>query len=129
VKWAKLDVLSQPYPQLVAGTPRGWRFDPATRVFQLTYSTKSPGGKAFARRLRKRSKRALKARQTEIFLGRARYPTGYRISARGGAIMSKPNAGVLKWIACPGRRSVTVTVGPPGSSVHRHVGCRVRPRG
>ena len=128
LKQAKLDTLSQPYPQLVAGTPKGWPFDPATRTFQLTYSTKGPGGKRFARRVRKRSKRALRARQTEIFLGRARYPKGYRVSVRGGGVASKPKAGVLKVFACPGRRNVTVTVGPPGSGVHRHTSCRVRPK-
>jgi endoglycosylceramidase len=128
VKQAKLDVLSQPYPQLVAGTPSGWRFDPATRIFQFTYSTKAPGGKKFAHRVKMRSKRALRARQTEIFLGRARYPKSYRASVRGGAIASKPKAGVLKLVACRGRRNVTVTVGPPGSDVHKHTSCNVRPK-
>jgi endoglycosylceramidase len=128
VKQAKLDTLSQPYPQLVAGTPSGWQFDPATRTLQLTYSTKGPGGKKFARRVRKRSKRALRARQTEIFLGRARYPKGYRVSVRGGGIASKPKAGVLKVLACPRRRNVTVTVGPPGSGVRKHTSCSVRPK-
>jgi endoglycosylceramidase len=112
VKQAKLDVLSQPYPQLIAGTPRGWTFDPSTRILQLSYSTRGPGGKKFARRLRKRSKRALRARQTEIFLGRDRYPNGYRVSASGAAITSKPKAGTLKLVACPGRRTVSVTVRP-----------------
>jgi endoglycosylceramidase len=128
IKQEKLDVLSRPYPQLVAGTPRGWQFDSATRVFRLTYSTKGPGDKKFARRTRKRSKRSLKARQSEIFLGRARYPGGYRASVRGGAITSKPKAGVLKVIACPGKRNVNLTVGPPGSGVHRHTSCRIRPK-
>jgi endoglycosylceramidase len=128
VKEAKLDVLSQPYPQLVAGTPQRWSFDPSTRIFQLIYSTKGPGGKKFARRLKKRSKRALKTRQTEVFLGRARYPKGYRVSVRGGGVASKPKAGVLKVIACPRRRNVTVTVGPPGSGVHKHTSCSVPPK-
>jgi len=126
VKEAKLDVLSQPYPQLVAGTPGAWRFDPATRIFQFAYSTKGPGGKRFARRVKKRSRGALKIRQTEIFLGKARYPKGYRVSARGGAITSKPKAGVLKLVACRGRRNVKVTVGPPGSGVHKRTSCRMR---
>jgi endoglycosylceramidase len=128
VKQAKLDVLSQPYPQLVAGTPSTWQFDPATRVFHFSYSTKGPGGKKFARRIKKRSKRALKRRQTEIFLGRARYPNGYRASVRGGAITSKPKGGVLKVVACRGRRNVTVTVGPPGAGVKNKTSCRVRPK-
>ncbi len=112
VKEAKLDILSQPYPQLIAGTPQGWQFDPATRVFRFTYSTKGPGGKRFARRTRKRSKRALKARQTEIFLGRTRYPTGYRVKARGAKVISKRNATRLRLVARPGRRTVRVTVRP-----------------
>jgi endoglycosylceramidase len=128
VKQAKLDVLSQPYPQLVAGTPNGWNFDPATRVFRFKYSTKGPAGKKFARRVKKRSKKALKKRQTEIFLGRTRYPNGYRASVRGGAIISKRRAGVLKVVACPGRKNVTVTVGPPGSDVKRKSSCRIRAR-
>jgi endoglycosylceramidase len=126
VKQAKLDVLSQPYPQLVAGTPKGWRFDPATRILRLTYSTRGPAGKSFARRARKSSKAALKSRQSEIFLGAARYPKGYRASVRGGAIASKAKAGVLKVIACPGRRNIRVTVGPPSSGVHRHTSCSHR---
>jgi endoglycosylceramidase len=128
VKQAKLDVLSQPYPQLVAGTPAGWRFDPSTRVLRLTYSTRGPGGKRFARRTKKRSKRVLESRESEIFLGRARYPKGYRASVQGGTIVSKPKAGVLKLVACPGRRNVTLKVGPPGSGVHRHTSCRVQPK-
>ncbi len=128
VKQAKLDVLSQPYPQLVAGTPKGWQFDPATRVFGLTYATKGPAGKRFARRSGKGSKGARRSRQSEIFLGRARYPKGYRAAVRGGTIVSKPNSGVLKLIACPGRRNVTLRVGPPGSGVHRHTSCRLRPK-
>jgi endoglycosylceramidase len=128
VKQAKLDVLSQPYPQLVAGTPVSWEFDPATRVFRLTYSTKGPTGKKFARRARKRSKKAIKKRQSEIFLGRMRYPTGYRTSVRGGAITSKAKAGVLKVLACPGRKNVAVTVGPPGSGVRKHMSCRAQPK-
>jgi endoglycosylceramidase len=128
VKEAKLDVLSQPYPQLVAGTPSGWEFDPATRVFRLTYSTKGPGGKRFARRARKRSKKALRKRQTEIFLGRDRYPKGYKTSVRGGAITSKRKSGLLKVVACPGRKTVRVTVGPPGSGVKNKSSCRIRPK-
>jgi endoglycosylceramidase len=133
VKQAKLDVLSEPYPQVVAGTPQSYGFDAATGQFRLSYSTRGPTGKNFARRLAKRSKRAssakrsqtAKARQTQIFLGRAHYPGGYRVSVEGGGIASKPGAGLLKVIACPGRRSVSVTVQPAGSGSRNHVDCRV----
>jgi endoglycosylceramidase len=128
VKEAKLAVLSEPYPQVVAGTPSSYGFDPATGVFRLSYSTRGPTGRRFARGLRNPSKRALKSRRTEIFLGRAHYPKGYRASVRGGAVASKSKASLLRVIACPGRRNVTVTVGPPGSGVHRHASCRIRPK-
>jgi endoglycosylceramidase len=128
VKQAKLAVLSEPYPQLIAGTPRTYRFDPGTGIFRFSYSTKGPAGKKFSRRLRRRSKRALKARQTEIFLGGIHYPKGYRASVDGGAILSKPKAKRLRLIACPGRRNVSVTVGPPGSGVRKHTSCKVPPR-
>jgi endoglycosylceramidase len=126
VKWAKLGVLAEPYPQLIAGTPRGYDFDPATRRFELSYSTRGPSGKRFARRTRKRSKRALKLRQTQIFLGRYHYPHGYRVRVRGGAIASGRRARVLRVVACPGKRRVRVAVGPPGSRVPKRVSCRVR---
>jgi endoglycosylceramidase len=126
VKQGKLAVLSEPYPQVIAGTPTAYSFDPTSGVFRLTYATRAPGGKRFARRTKKHSKRALKRRQTEIYLGRLHYPTGYRASVRGGGILSKPKAERLRVVACRGRRNVTVLVGPPGSGVHRHVSCRLR---
>jgi endoglycosylceramidase len=128
VRAAKLGVLAEPYPQLVAGTPTAYGFDPGTARFQLAYSTRGPSGKRFARRVRKSSKHAIKSRQTEIFLGRIHYPHGYRVSVQGGAILSKRGARVLKVLACPRRRNVAVTVGPPGSGVRKHVDCTVRSR-
>jgi endoglycosylceramidase len=128
VKTAKLAVLSEPYPRAIAGTPSGYGFDPATGVFRLSYSTRGPGGKNFARRGGKRSERALKRKQTEIYLGGIHYPEGYRAAVRGAAILSKPRAKVLRLIACPGRRQVSVAVGPPGSGVHRHASCDLRRR-
>jgi hypothetical protein len=70
------------------------------------------------------SEKAPESKQTEIFLGRIHYPEGYNASVQGAAIASKPNANVLKLIACPGRASVSVTVGPPGSSIRQHADCR-----
>jgi endoglycosylceramidase len=124
VKQAKLEVLAEPYPQVVAGTPQSYGFDDATGEFRLTYSTKGPTGKNFARREKKRSKPARKSRQTEIFLGRDHYPGGYRVSVQGGGIASKPDASLLKVIACPGRRDVSVTVQSAASAAHNHVDCR-----
>jgi endoglycosylceramidase len=125
VKQAKLNVLSEPYPQVVAGTPLSYDFNDTTRIFELSYSTKGPSGKNFARRTKKRSKRARKARQTQIFLGHDHYPSGYRVSVAGGAIASKPRASLLRVIACPGRRNVNVTVRPKSSGGRNRVDCRV----
>lgn len=128
VKQAKLDVLAEPYPQVVAGTPASYGFDPATGKFTLAYSTKGPTGKNFARRA-KRSKtlkrKKAKFRQTQIFLGRDRYPAGYTVSVSGGAIASKRKAGLLRVIACPGRRNVSVTVLPAGAGGRNHASCKV----
>jgi endoglycosylceramidase len=132
VKQAKLDVLAEPYPQVIAGTPASFGFDDATRTFTLAYSTRGPTGKNFARRTknpRARSKKARKKakfRQTQIFLPKAHYPNGYSAVAQGGGIASKRNAGLLRVIACPRRAHVSVTVVP--SAGRSHGDCRVIPK-
>jgi endoglycosylceramidase len=131
VKQAKLDVLAEPYPQVVAGTPTSFGFDEATRRFSLAYSTKGPTGKNFARRLKRqkaksKARKKAKFRQTQIFLGQDRYPGGYSVTVSGGGIASKPRAGLLRVIACPRRGKVSVTVQPGGGP--NHADCRVKPR-
>ncbi len=131
VKQAKLDVLAEPYPQVVAGTPSSYGFDEATRAFTLAYSTKGPTGKSFARRPKHRGKHKrarAKFRQTQIFLGADRYPGGYTVSVDGGGIASKPRASLLRVIACRGRRNVSVTVRPAAAGGRNHTDCRVTPR-
>jgi endoglycosylceramidase len=125
VKQAKLDVLSEPYPQVVAGTPQSFGFDRSTGQLHLTYSTKGPGGRNFARRNSKRKIRR-KSAESQIFVGRDHYPGGYRVRVRGGGIASKPRAGVLRIVACPGRRSVNVTVRPATAGAGNQVTCGVR---
>ena len=128
VKQAKLDVLSEPYPQVVAGTPTSYGFDPGTGRFTLAYSTSGPTGKKFARRPpRGRSaKRKAKFRQTQIFLPKDHFQAGYSVSVKGGGIASKRKAALLKVIACPGKAAVSVTV-LPGRG-RNHVDCRVTPK-
>jgi endoglycosylceramidase len=130
VKQAKLDVLAEPYPQVIAGTPKAYGLDEATGRFTLSYSTRGPTGKSFARRTKsssRRSKARRKFRQTQIFVPRAHYPRGYSVAVRGGGIASKPNASLLRVIACRGRRNVSVTVFPRGTGP-RHTDCRVLPK-
>jgi endoglycosylceramidase len=101
VREAKLDVLSRPYPQVVAGTPESFSFDPGTDRFQLTYSTTGPTGQAFGR-----------SGQTEIYLGRRHYPDGYQVSLQGGTVRSPDGAPILRIASCPGAAHVSVTVSP-----------------
>ena len=129
VKQAKLDVLSEPYPQVVAGTPTSYGFDDATRRFTLAYSTRGPTGKNFARRPKHNRKRSKsKFRQTQIFLGQDGYPGGYAVSVNGGGIASKRKASLLRVIACPGRRNVSVTVLPASAGGRSQADCRVTGR-
>src|SRR5207302_10971056 len=39
-----LRALVEPYPQVVAGTPRAWSFDRSTRTFKLSYATSKASG-------------------------------------------------------------------------------------
>jgi hypothetical protein len=112
----------------VAGTPSSYAFDRPTGRFNLAYSTKGPTGKNFARRTKRSKSRAKKAkfRQTQIFLGRDRYPGGYTVHVNGGGIASKAKSALLRVIACPGRRNVTVAVSP--GSGRNHTDCRVTRR-
>ena len=62
------------------------------------------------------------------FLGQARYPGGYTASVTGGGIASKRKASLLRVVACPGRRNVSVTVKPAGAGGRNHSDCRVKTR-
>jgi endoglycosylceramidase len=125
VKQAKLDVLAEPYPQVIAGTPTSYGFDPAAGRFTLAYSTKGPAGRNFARRTKHRKHSKSKFRQTQIFLPKDHYPSGYRASVRGGGIASKSGASLLRVIACPGRRNISVSVVPKAGGSRSHGSCRV----
>jgi endoglycosylceramidase len=96
-----LDVLVRPYPQAVAGTPERFTFDRRTRVFELVYTTARAGGGTIAR-----------TPGTEIRIPRRHYPNGYRAKVIGGHVTSVEGAGVLRVVAVPGARRVTVRVFP-----------------
>jgi endoglycosylceramidase len=104
VRQAKLDVLSRPYPQAIAGTPQSYGFDPASDRFQLSYSTAGPAGQAFG-----------PSTDTEIFVGHLHYPNGYDVDVGGGKVRSPSGAAILRVTACPGARSVNVTIAPRGA--------------
>src|SRR3954451_810079 len=105
LKTAKLAVLVRPYPQLVAGTPKPWSFDEATKEFHLDYTTARAGGGSFAGRP-----------PTEVFVPARQYPSGYAARVEGAAIASAPGAEVLELQACPGASEVKLTVTKGGQS-------------
>jgi endoglycosylceramidase len=99
VNRGKLKVTARPYPRLVSGTPTAWSFDRASRRFELSYSTTTPGG----RRLRRRA-------LTEVFVPRIHYRDGYKVKLTGARRVSKRNAKVLKLKRRPRAQQVSVVV-------------------
>jgi len=72
----KLRALARPYPQVIAGTPESYSFDPDTRRFELTYArAKADGSGRF-----KRGK-------TLVVLPKIQYPDGYEVKVEGAAIL------------------------------------------
>jgi endoglycosylceramidase len=96
----KLEALARPYPQVIAGTPERYSFDPASKRFELAYSTRRADGDGSFRRGR-----------TLVFLPQIQYPDGYVTKVRGGAIegSSKGRRLVLRPGGGSKRVSLTVT--------------------
>jgi endoglycosylceramidase len=96
VKWAKLAILEEPYPQLVAGTPTSWSFNRSTKTFSFAYSTHAPG---------------LTSALTTVYIP-ATFGPAYRVTVRGAQVMSSPGSPHLVLQTLRGASSVQVTVRP-----------------
>jgi endoglycosylceramidase len=96
---ARLDLLARPYPQAIAGTPKRWIFNPATRRFRLVYKTHRVGGG-----------RLPQDAVTEIVVPKLQYPHGYRVRLKGARLTSRKRGRLLKVVAKPGARRVSVTI-------------------
>jgi len=96
-----LDALVRPYPQVIAGTPIGWSYDPDERRFVFRYSTRPVGGENFP-----------PGTVTTIEVPQRHYPDGYRASVSGARIVSAPGADHLELEASDGARTVSVVVTP-----------------
>ena len=100
LKTSTLGAVARPYPQDVAGTPEKWSFDPPTRAFAATWSTKrADGSGSFG-----------PDAVTEIALPKRQYADGYAVDVRGGSIRSAAGADVLRVSACAGAERVSVKV-------------------
>lgn len=104
VAWRRLRLLARAYPQVIAGTPMRWSFDPGTRRFELAYETRRMGGRRF---------RA--GATTTIATPRLQYPHGYRVAVRGARVTSRPGARLLTIAARRGATRVEVTVAAAGA--------------
>jgi hypothetical protein len=87
-------VLARTYPVATAGVPKSHSFDPATEAFDFTY----------------RSDPRVKAPTLIRVPLDYHYPRGYIASVRGGSIVSKPNARLLKVRNDAGEHTVVVEV-------------------
>jgi endoglycosylceramidase len=101
LKREKLDVLSRPYPQVVAGTPESWEFDPEQRTFRLEYRTARASEEGRFRR-----------GVSTVFVPRIHYPRGYRAKVKGARVISRPNAKSLRLRARRGAKTVELAVNP-----------------
>jgi endoglycosylceramidase len=97
----KLEALARPYPQVIAGTPERFSFDPASKRFEFAYSPRRVGGDG-----RFRSGRTL------VFLPKIQYPGGYRAKVRGGSIEGASKGRRLVLRAGRGSDRVALTVTP-----------------
>jgi endoglycosylceramidase len=100
-----LHTLVEPYPQVIAGTPKSWGFTRATGMFTFSYVTAKAGGGSFPA-----------GSVTEVAAPSVVYGSGYAANVTGGKIVSAPNADVLQVASCPGASTVQVSIAPTGTS-------------
>ncbi len=117
-----LDSIVEPYPHIIAGTPRSYGYTHKTKTFRLSYSTARASGTG----------KFPAGSVTEIQTPAFDYPSGYAAHVSGGAIVSAKHASVLEVASCPGATHVAVTVAPgngASGSCRPHLRIGVRPRG
>ncbi|MBN1528235.1 MAG: cellulase family glycosylhydrolase [Thermoleophilaceae bacterium] len=100
--------LVRPYPETVAGTPAALSFDPSTRDFELTYSTRGPSGR-----------RSPWWRPSVVHVPELIYPEGYSVRAEGAWVVSRRCSESLVLHAKPWARTVTVKVSPAAAGCAR----------
>ena len=101
-----LRILVEPYPQLIAGTPRSWGYDSASRTFSFRYTIARASGRG----------RFPAGSLTEVATPRFVYGGRYAAQVTGGAPVSRRGAPMLVIASCRGARTIAVTVRPTGRS-------------
>jgi endoglycosylceramidase len=98
VNTGNLDILAEPYPQEISGTPDSYSFDNGT--FQFSYSTEEADGLGSFPT----------GSQTTISVPTVEFPDGYQVMVTGGEVVSAPNAADLVIASNAGANTITVTV-------------------
>jgi endoglycosylceramidase len=111
VKRDKLAALARPFPRAVAGTPTGFRFDPATRTLELSYSTAPPDGGGSEPRKPGKAGEAGEA-VTELFAGHLHYPRGYEVETTGATVTSGEGERIVRLEPLPGATEARVRLTP-----------------
>ncbi|QWE22270.1 cellulase family glycosylhydrolase [Polynucleobacter sp. AP-Jannik-300A-C4] len=95
----RVNALTWPYPQAIAGTPIDWSFDPVRKLFKLTYQATNPVGVSLDNEL-----------QTEIALPVERFSRGYEVFVEGARVSSPPNSPKLIMLNLRDAKTVSVEV-------------------
>ena len=93
-----LAAVVRPYPRVVAGTPTSFSFDPETKRFEASFSTRLPDGRRARRRL------------SEIYVPRLHYGRSYRVEVKGARVRRGLGTQRLELRARRRAKSVSVTV-------------------
>lgn len=98
----KLRVLVRPYPAALAGVPTKMAFDPASRGYELRFTTARPGGGAYDA-----------GTESVVQVPGRQYPDGYRVTELVGArVVSEPGAEQLRLVTEDGVQEVSLKIGP-----------------
>ena len=115
----RLDAVVRAYPAVIAGTPISWRYDAATKDFDLDFRTTLLDG------------RPAGERETEIVLPPLQYGDDYRVRLDGAEVVHGAGSPRLVVRACPGadRVSVRVTDEAPAATASCRSQAAARSRG
>jgi endoglycosylceramidase len=105
---AAFQALVRPYPEALAGTPQSLAYDPATRVFDLSWSTRSPSGHRNGWWL-----------PSTIHVPKLAYPDGYSVDVDGAWVISRRCSESLVLRAKPWAQTVAVHVAPSATACAR----------